>query len=250
MKGFHVVFERREQKYLLTQEQYHMLWERIAPDLERDEYGHSTVCNIYYDTADYELIRSSIERPAYKEKLRLRSYGVPEENTVVFLEIKKKYRGIVYKRRVGLPLSEAVAGLERRFLVPGEGQEQISSEINYLLQRYPLEPSVFLAYDRDAFHGREEPELRVTFDAAIRSRKDRLVLTAGADGVEFFDQGEVMMEIKTSGAYPFWLIHAIEECQIYPVSFSKYGNIYRKFLLPDFLNGRHGQIEKNENVLR
>ena len=110
---YNMIFRRNEQKYLLTEEQYHNLWELISPYLEEDEYGQSTICNLYYDTVDYELIRTSMEKPVYKEKLRLRSYGVPTEETTVFIEIKKKYDGIVYKRRIGLPLMDAMQGLEQ-----------------------------------------------------------------------------------------------------------------------------------------
>lgn len=245
MQQYNMVFRRNEQKYLLTEEQYHALWGLISPCLKEDEYAHSTISNLYYDTADYELIRASIEKPIYKEKLRLRSYGVPAEDSTVFVEIKKKYNGIVYKRRVGLPLMEAVQGLEQGYIEPVPGQEQISSEINYFLQRYAgsLQPTVFLAYDRDAFQGIDDEELRVTFDFNIRSRQEHLSFLDGMDGENYFQSGEVMLEIKTIGAYPFWLIHALEECQIYPVSFSKYGNIYRRFLLPGFLENQGISVE-------
>lgn len=245
MQQYNMVFRRNEQKYLLTEEQYNALWGLISPCLKEDEYAHSTISNLYYDTADYELIRASIEKPIYKEKLRLRSYGVPAEDSTVFVEIKKKYNGIVYKRRVGLPLTEAVQGLEQGYIEPVPGQEQISSEINYFLQRYAgsLQPTVFLAYDRDAFQGIDDEELRVTFDFNIRSRQEHLSFLDGMDGENYFQSGEVMLEIKTIGAYPFWLIHALEECQIYPVSFSKYGNIYRRFLLPGFLENQGISVE-------
>lgn len=237
MQQHNMIFRRNEKKYLLTEQQYQELRELVSPYLEEDEYGHSTICTIYYDTADYELIRASIEKPIYKEKLRLRSYGVPTEDTIVFIEIKKKYNGIVYKRRIGLPFVEAVQSLEQGYIEPVPGQEQISSEINYFFQRYSnlLKPAVFLAYDRDAFRGIDDKDLRMTFDFDIRSRQDRLSLAAGDDGSNFFQNGEVMLEIKTIGAYPFWLIHALEQCGIYPASFSKYGNIYQRYILPDFL---------------
>lgn len=237
MQQYNMIFKRSERKYLLTEEQYHGLWALVSGYLVEDEYGHSTICNIYYDTTDYELIRASIEKPVYKEKLRLRSYGVPMDDSTVFIEIKKKYNGIVYKRRIGLPLSEAVRSLERGFVEPAPGQEQITSEINYFMQRYhnPLIPALYLAYDRDAFRGVEDTELRLTFDCDIRSRQDHLSLLEGTEGEKFFEQGEVLLEIKTIGAYPLWLVHAMEELQIYPASFSKYGNIYKRVILPDFL---------------
>lgn len=243
MQQYNMIFRRNEQKYLLTEEQYHNLWEQISSYLEEDEYGQSVICNLYYDTIDYELIRTSMEKPVYKEKLRLRSYGVPSGDTTVFIEIKKKYDGIVYKRRIGLPLMDAVRGLEQGYIEPISGQEQISAEINYFLQRYSnsLVPAVFLAYDRTAFRGVEDTELRVTFDFNIRSRQEPLSLSAGAEGEKYFQNGEVMLEIKTIGSYPFWLVRALEECQVYPVSFSKYGNVYRKQIFPDFI--------KNQGVL-
>ncbi|MDE6851699.1 MAG: polyphosphate polymerase domain-containing protein [Lachnospiraceae bacterium] len=241
MQQYNMIFKRNEQKYLLTEEQYHALWELISSYLEEDEYGQSTICNLYYDTADYELIRTSMEKPIYKEKLRLRSYGVPKEDTTVFVEIKKKYDGIVYKRRIGLPLMEAMRGLEQGHIEPVPGQEQISAEINYFLQRYSssLMPAVFLAYDRSAFRGMDDGELRVTFDFNIRSRQEHLSLSDGAEGELFFQNGEVMLEIKTIGAYPFWLVRALEACQVYPASFSKYGNIYRSHIFPNFIKD-HG----------
>lgn len=240
MQQYNMIFRRSEQKYLLTAEQYRALWECVSSHLEEDEYGHSTICTLYYDTEDYELIRSSIEKPVYKEKLRLRSYGVPAEDTTVFIEIKKKYDGIVYKRRVGLPFTEAVQSLEQGYIEPVPEQEQISSEINYFLRRYgsQLKPAVLLVYDRDAFRGTGEEDLRMTFDFDIRSRRERLSLSDGTDGNNFFQNGEVMLEIKTIGAYPFWLVHALEECQVYPASFSKYGSIYRQCILPDFLKSQ------------
>lgn len=244
---YNMIFKRNEQKYLLTEEQYHALWELISPYLEEDEYSQSTICNLYYDTVDYELIRTSMEKPIYKEKLRLRSYGVPTEETTVFVEIKKKYDGIVYKRRIGLPLIEAMRGLEQGYIEPVPGQEQISAEINYFLQRYSnaLVPAVFLAYDRTALRGIDDGELRVTFDFNIRSRQEHLSLSDGAEGEQFFQNGEVMLEIKTIGAYPFWLVRALEECQIYPVSFSKYGNIYRSQIFPHFIK-EQGILSGNE----
>ena len=233
--AYNMFFMRHEQKYLLKNGEDTALWELIEPYFTADGYGQSTVCNLYYDTDNYDLIRASIEHPVYKEKLRLRSYNIPGGDTNVFLEIKKKYKGVVYKRRVFLPLEEAIKCLEQRHIEPIEGQEQICAEINYFLQHYQLSPAVFLAYDRDAFYATDNPDLRITFDRNLRSRNDQLSLAEGDAGNTFFENDEVLMEIKTTGAYPFWLIHALEECSIRPVSFSKYGNIYKQYLLPDFI---------------
>lgn len=233
--AYNMFFMRHEQKYLLQQGEDTALWELIEPYFTADGYGQSTICNLYYDTDNYDLIRASIEHPVYKEKLRLRSYNVPGQDTNVFLEIKKKYKGIVYKRRVFLPLEEAEKNLASRHIEPMEGQEQICAEVNYFLQHYEVSPAVFLAYDRDAFYATDNPDLRITFDRNLRSRREQLSLSEGDYGDPFFQNGEVLMEIKATGAYPLWLLRALEKCSIHPMSFSKYGNIYRKYIFPDFI---------------
>lgn len=247
--AYNMFFMRREQKYLLKSEEVTALWELIRAYFTEDGYGQSTVCNLYYDTDNYDLIRASIEHPVYKEKLRLRSYNTPDGNSNVFLEIKKKYKGVVYKRRVFLPLEEAIQSLEQKHIEPIEGQEQVCAEINYFLQHYQVSPAVFLAYDREAFYATDNPELRITFDRNLRSRNDHLSLVDGDAGNTFFQDDEVLMEIKTTGAYPFWLIHALEECSIRPVSFSKYGNIYKQYLLPNFIKKLSANEEEESNYV-
>lgn len=233
MGKINTVFERYEKKYLLTARQYE-LFRQIADEyMQVDEYGESTICNIYYDTPDFRLIRTSIEGPVYKEKLRLRSYGIPRPGEPVFLEIKKKYKGIVYKRRIVLPLEEAYESLERGAVDRGRGQ--VAKEINYFLRRYHPVPKVYLAYDRIAMFGIEDDSLRMTFDFRIRSRKDRLDLTEGDYGRLLFSAGEVIMEIKVKDVYPRWLIQGLEKLSIYPCSFSKYGTVYKSSLLPCYL---------------
>lgn len=240
---------RHEQKYLLKSGEDTALWELIEPYFIADGYGHSTICNLYYDTDNYDLIRASIEHPVYKEKLRLRSYNIPGGDTTVFLEIKKKYKGVVYKRRISLPLDQALQNLEQGQIEPIEGQEQICAEINYFLQHYQVSPAVFLAYDRDAFYAADDPNLRITFDRNLRSRDKHLSLIDGDGGDTFFQEDEVLMEIKTTGAYPFWLVHALEECSIHPASFSKYGNIYKQYLLPDFIKKLSTNKEEEINYV-
>ena len=232
MGAVNTVFKRYEKKYHLTQEQYQRFRQLIEPYMQVDEYGKSTICNIYYDTESFDLIRASIEKPVYKEKLRLRSYGVPQASDNVFLEIKKKYRGIVYKRRIVMPLEQAQKGIRSRN-IPDDSQ--IGREINYFLKHYDLMPRLFLAYDRIAMYGKENENLRMTFDFAIRSREDTLDLSEGDSGELYFDGDDVLLEIKAEKAYPLWLVRALEECNIYPESFSKYGNIYKKTLLPKYL---------------
>ncbi len=223
------VFKRYEKKFRLSRDQYDLFRKRIKEHMAVDQYGLSTICNIYYDTRDFELIRKSVESPAFKEKLRLRSYGVPGEEDMVFLELKKKYRGIVYKRRIVLSLEEAVEGIENGKIESQEGQ--IVREINYFLARNQLMPKVYLAYDRIAMQGIEQPDLRVTFDFDIRARQDRLALTQGDGGENILHDDDVIMEIKVKDAFPLWMVRTLEEGSIFPTSFSKYGTYFKERIL-------------------
>lgn len=242
MKKYQSVFERYEKKYRLSCFQWELLMERLEPYFTQDDYGLHTICNLYYDTEDYQLIRTSLDKPRYKEKLRLRSYGIPGQSDRVFLELKKKYAGVVYKRRISLPLyvAEAFLGADAfsRELMCRQGSfaelsgadRQILSEIDWFLKRYQPSAKVFLAYDRAAFYGKENPELRITFDQKIRWREQQLDLSKGDWGQFVTDPREVLMEIKISGAMPIWLSVILAELAIFPASFSKYGTCYQKFL--------------------
>ncbi len=220
------VFKRTEKKYLLDRQQYNELIEKMRPYVKDDEYGRYTICNIYYDTDDYSLIRKSLEKPVYKEKLRLRSYGAAKEGDMVFLEIKKKYDGVVYKRRISLKLEEAEDYLSGKARPADDGQ--IAKEIDYFIKHYSPKPKMFIAYDRQAFAGIEDEELRITFDTGIRSREEMLTLRMDSFTTPLFEDGTVLMELKTGDAMPLWLAHALSDLKIYPTSFSKYGNIYKQ----------------------
>lgn len=220
------VFKRREKKYLLTEKQYEAFIDRAAPYIKKDRYGEYTICNLYYDTDDYQLIRASIEKPEYKEKLRLRSYGVPGPADKVFIEIKKKYEGTVYKRRSILSLRQAEAYLDRG--IKPQSEDQIIKEIEYFINFYHTKAKVYLAYDREAFAGGDRGDLRITFDRNIRSRDYDLSLGAGDYGQRLLPEGACLMEIKACRAMPLELAHILSELKIYPRSFSKYGNVYKK----------------------
>lgn len=220
------VFNRYEKKYLMPEPVYRELRQRLIPYMQEDSYGLHTICNIYYDTEDSYLIRRSIEHPLYKEKLRLRSYGIPDLESEVFLEIKKKYRKVVNKRRIQLKLSEAYAFVEQG--IRPEKDCQILHEIDFFLKRYPLVKSLYLAYDRIALFGRKDPSFRVTFDQNIRSRRKVMGLENGDYGEKLLPEGYFLMESKIMGAAPLWFTRLLSELSVYPVSFSKYGNIYKK----------------------
>lgn len=224
----HSTFQRYEMKYLFSIEKYPKLLQLLGPYLKQDEFGLHTICNIYYDTEHFDLIRNSIEKPVYKEKLRLRSYGIPAAEDHVFVELKKKYKGVVYKRRIRMKYEEALHYLESSF--PCILDSQISREIDWFLTQYHPKPKVFLACDRIAHVGIEDPELRVTFDQKIRYREEKLDLSAGDEGTLLLAPDQVLMEIKIPGAMPLWMSQILTQLEIYPVSFSKYGICFRETL--------------------
>lgn len=222
-------FMRYEKKYLLSSEQLHSLMRSLKGRMEPDCYGEETITNVYYDTFDYALIRHSLEGPAYKEKLRLRSYGRAGADETVFAEIKKKCKGIVYKRRTAMPLNEAEIFLRTGItLLP---MDQVRQEIRYMTDFWRVEPKAYIAYDREAYVDPMGSDLRITFDCNIRCRSDRLSLAGPTDGEQLTEKGQTLMEIKVPGAFPLWLSQALSENAIYPTSFSKYGQYYRKIIL-------------------
>lgn len=226
------IFERFEIKYLLEAEQYAEIKEQFMPYFEEDEYGETLICNCYYDTPDYRLIRNSLEGTGYKEKLRLRSYGVPECGTEqVFLELKKKHHGVVYKRREILTREEAEAYLKHRNRP--ERDSQILREIDWVLHYYKgITPAMYLSYQRVAMTGNGtqkkagSPGLRITFDRDIRWRVRDVELQRGSYGKELLKPGQRIMEIKTSDAIPLWLVRLLDTNGLYPLSYSKYGRAY------------------------
>lgn len=221
-------FERTEKKYLLTANQFDALSRMLAPKMTIDQYGEHTILNIYYDTVDYRPIQASIEKPDYKEKLRVRSYKTPQDNDKVFVELKKKCGGIVYKRRDEMTLAQSNAFLLSGVMPPK--QSQIIQEIAWFCDFYHPVPKVFLAYDRIALYGNEDPGLRITFDRNIRWRQTALDLSMGDWGVALCDDKCIIMEIKLVSGMPMWLSHALARLNIYPSSFSKYGTVYQQHL--------------------
>ncbi len=230
-------FKRYEKKYLLTQEQYRAVRLGMASCMKLDAHPRYSINNLYYDTENYDLIRASLEKPIYKEKLRMRSYGVPGSRDSVFVEIKKKYDGVVYKRRVTMELQNAVPYL--RGAQRGDGS-QISREIDWFLRLYRPEPKVFIAYDREAYAAADGGELRITFDTALRARSDDLDLRLGDRGVPLLDDGLVLMEVKIPGTTPLWLARLLSENGVFPSSFSKYGAYYKQFIL----GGKYAGVQK------
>ena len=234
-------FKRYEKKYLLSPAQYEAVKRGMAPWMKPDAHPSYTICNVYYDTEHYDLIRASLEKPVYKEKLRLRSYGVPGSLSPVFLEIKKKYDGVVYKRRVTMKARDAVRVLQG--VQAGDGS-QIGREIDWFLRLYRPEPKVMIAYDREAYAAADGGELRITFDTGLRARSNELDLRSGDHGVPLLDDKQILMEIKIPGTAPLWLARLLSEARAFPTSFSKYGSYYKQFVC-----GGRSAVKKKEVIL-
>lgn len=227
-------FKRVEMKYLLSAAQKRELMKTIEKHMMLDCYGRTTIQNIYYDTPDWKLIRTSLEKPIYKEKLRLRSYGTADPGKTVFIEIKKKYDGVVYKRRTSAKEAEAMAYLNLGVKIAGH-EDQISREIDYFKSFYKgLKPAMFISYEREAFYGIDDPEFRVTFDENILWREEDLTLRKDAYGNAILKPGQCLMEIKAAAAMPMWLTKELNQLGIYQTSFSKYGRAYEMKLMNEY----------------
>lgn len=222
------VFKRHELKYIISLDQMDSLIKIIELYMNEDKYFKSTIRNIYYDTPNYLLIRTSIEKPEYKEKLRIRSYKTVNKDDEVFVELKKKYKKIVFKRREILPYNSARLFLDKK-VRPND--LQITKEIEYTLNYYQdLKPTIFLSYDRLAYIGKEDLNFRITLDRNIMWRDYDIDLSKEAYGDLILDQDLVLMEVKTVMGLPRWLLDFLGENNIYKVSFSKYGNVYKEII--------------------
>ena len=227
MEPYQAVFKRKEVKYLLTEAQLFALRPALEAHMEPDDFAHSSIYNLYYDTPDFRLTRRSLEKPAYKEKLRVRSYGVPTETDRVFVELKKKFDGVVYKRRI----TTEVPQVEPLLCGSTEAKCQIGREIQWFQRQNRTRPRVFIGYDRLAFAGQEDPQLRLTFDTNLRWRDTQLDLCMGDWGAPILQGEDILMELKLPEACPLWLTHALTEVGAFPTSFAKYGTCYKEHIL-------------------
>ncbi len=232
------VFNRYEKKFIISDDIYRKIKPQFEDYMEVDEFSRNgdfyTICNIYYDTKDNEIIRKSIEKPAYKEKLRLRSYGVVGPKDKVYLEIKKKFNGCVNKRRTSIKLEDAYQYLvtKKKPTLESSMNEQILNEIDFMIQRYPsLQPALFLSYERSAMFGIENKNFRITFDRNILTRRYDLGLHFGLYGEFLLPKDQWIMEVKIDKAAPLWFAELLSRYKIYPTSFSKYGTEYQKSML-------------------
>ena len=269
MQGYQGTFKRKEIKYRLTAEQRSAFMEKVALHLQHDEFGLTHIGSLYFDNANNSIICRSMEKPLYKEKLRLRYYGQPAGSEQAFLELKKKFKGIVYKRRIGLTYDAALeflSGIPYEHAVQRDPLQnarqqaetmsyrsiQISREIDAFIANHgPLHPSMLIECDREAFvesllyadDMAEARQLRITFDTNIRytqyepdersiwnaqeQNKRMLASKTIQDSKQLLPEGDCIMEIKAMGSYPHWLVETLNQLQIYPTSFSKYGNAFK-----------------------
>ena len=222
------VFKRYELKFLLTAEQKMRLLPEIKQHMQLDKYGRTLIKNLYFDTDTYRLIRRSLEKPDYKEKLRIRSYGETTPDATVFVELKKKYDGVVYKRRIPMQERAAMAWLCGEENTP---DSQIAREIRYFAGFYEtLHPTVYLSYEREAYYCKDGSDIRLTFDDNILCRQEELSLCGGNYGTPLLAGGQVLMEIKSPGGIPLWLTSLLSREKLYKTSFSKYGAAYQTII--------------------
>ena len=223
-------------KYVLSKDQLAYLKTAIKEHMVVDQYGETTVASIYYDTPDYRLIRTSIEKPLYKEKIRLRAYGLVKEDEPVFLELKRKADGVVYKRRITLLEKDVPFFLNEN----NAQKDQISREIAYFKNYYQdLRPAIMVIYDRVAYE-EINGSLRLTIDENPRYRLDHLDLHTSMEGIPLLEDGSAILEIKVQEVMPLWLVSILSKGKIYQSSFSKVGEAYKKEIL--------NKVERKENV--
>lgn len=239
---YQYTFKRYEMKYLLGVQDKNEILKNMEPYMRLDEYGRTTIRNIYFDTATFRLIRRSMEGPTYKEKLRLRSYQTAAPEDPVFVELKKKYRSIVYKRRLLLPEAEVMNCFQNG--VPLPVHSQIAEEIEYFRKYYgTLEPKVFLSYEREAYYALDGGDFRVTFDENLLYRTQDISLGSSVYGNPLIEKGQTLMEIKTSGGIPLWMSRALTRQRIFKTSFSKYGLAYRRMMTGEEQYQEYGRYQ-------
>ena len=238
--AFQTVFKRYELKYILTREQQGKVLEAMSDHMIPDRFGRTIIRNLYYDTDDYILARHSIDKPAFKEKLRVRSYEQAGRDSTVFVELKRKCGHLVYKRRVALPEVKAMNWMSGQIgSAKLDADEQKKTEIDYFLDHYPgLKPVAFISYERIAYKMREgegQNDFRITFDENILFRDNDLSLRSRPYGKHVLYQDKILMEIKCSGGIPLWMVEVLSSEHIYKTSFSKYGTAYTEYILPELM---------------
>ena len=228
------VFNRRELKYLLSNEDKDALLSIIDQYMTSDPFnkGRQTykICNLYLDSSSDELIIKSLEKPVFKEKIRLRSYGRVNLTDTVYLESKKKFEGLVNKRRTPLSLEDAYKYFNEGIYPQNSSiNQQVFREIDYMMRLYKLQPKVFISYDRLAFFEKNNSDFRLTIDTNIQTRQNDLGLELPISGTQLLSPGTYLMEAKAFKAFPLWFVKFLSSRKLYNTSFSKYGAEYQLY---------------------
>jgi len=226
------VFKRHEIKFMLTKEQFADIQELFDVHMHPDHFSNYLVQNMYFDTANWDSVRTSIEKPVYKEKLRLRCYGIPEKDTLMFLELKKKYKGIVYKRRIAFPMKELFENSKNLHKIIEDDASQIGRELKFYLDSHDVYERAYISYHRSAFF--DGKDLRVTFDTDAYFRLHSFGYEEPNNGQTLLEPDTILMEVKTAGGIPLWFTEFLSAHKIYPTSFSKYGTGYTKYIMREF----------------
>lgn len=226
-------FERREKKMLVDEAAFPVIEKRLSEHFLPDSHNVGgkpyEICNIYFDNDSFDLIRHSVSKPKFKEKLRLRSYGTPSEDSEVFFEIKRKLGQVGTKRRAVLPLCEV-----SRFICEGKYPDktsfintQVLREISYMIDTFGLHPSVYIGYMRNAYFGKEDSSLRLTVDRDILTRRGDLFLEHGRYGKPLLPEGKLLIELKFSDSVPLWFADIMSE---FGLVFHGYSKVGREFI--------------------
>lgn len=223
------IFTRREQKYLITIEQYEELVERMAPYMRPDKNGIDgfyTVTSLYFDSYDHQIYFETKNKLKFRQKLRLRVYDDAGTNDTAFFEVKQKHKKVVNKRRMLLPLNEAYRYLREdgdQLLEDYESSnQQVFREVDHFRNLYHLHPEMIISYDRQALHAIDNPNFRVTFDLNLRCRNYDLYLEHGPYGKNFIDPNLVVLEVKVDHSVPLWLTRVLQDLECEQRSASKY----------------------------
>lgn len=228
-------FERYELKFQVPKEKKILLEAIIRQHMDEDKFcvnGQKyLIRNIYYDTSDNILIHFSTTKPViHKEKLRARKYGsIGDGKDKVFLEIKKKTKGIVSKRRVKLTEQELNDFIDHKIIPKRDNyfDNQVLKEMLYFISIYDVKPAVYISYERLAFFDRIDPTFRITFDDCVMSRREDFTFDSTKECRSLLQKDMYLMEVKIVNGMPFWFARALSELKIYSSSFSKYGTEYR-----------------------
>jgi hypothetical protein len=224
------LFTRYELKYLITFDTYRTLADTLIPYMQYDPFGDKqgrySIFSLYFDSPDRKIYYETMNRAAFRQKLRLRIYNSASIDDSAYFEVKQKFKNVVNKRRTAIQLSDAYRFIEKRADVSdlenySASNKQVLKEIRSFRDVYRLAPAVIVGYDRQAFHGIDDTDLRITFDYHLTCRNDNYRLENGMhNGAYFVPPNLVVLEVKVKHSVPLWLTKLLSEfrCPLRSVS--------------------------------